>query len=160
MSEGAAKKEERRKFQAIKGTRDILPPETALWNRVEQTAHEVFATFGYGEIRLPIFEETELFARSVGADTDIVNKEMYVLDLYGSSGMEYLQQEISRYPEEFTVGQFEEMVAQFATQIETAIATKIYKPLKALENYAEISLGKRNPPRGATHQIGHRTCLS
>jgi histidyl-tRNA synthetase len=76
VSDATAKKEERRKFQAIKGTRDILPPETALWNRVEQTAHEVFATFGYGEIRLPIFEETELFTRSVGAETD-VGKEMW-----------------------------------------------------------------------------------
>jgi histidyl-tRNA synthetase len=76
VSEGAAKKEERRKFQAIKGTRDLLPPETALWNRVEQTAHEVFATFGFGEIRLPVFEETELFKRSVGAETD-VGKEMW-----------------------------------------------------------------------------------
>jgi histidyl-tRNA synthetase len=48
VSEGAVKKEEKpRKFQAIKGTRDLLPPETALWNRVEQTAHEVFATFGF-----------------------------------------------------------------------------------------------------------------
>jgi histidyl-tRNA synthetase len=78
VSEGAAKKEEKpRKFQAIRGTRDLLPPETALWNRVEQTAHEVFATFGFGEIRLPIFEPTELFARAVGGDTDIVSKEMY-----------------------------------------------------------------------------------
>jgi histidyl-tRNA synthetase len=78
VSEGAAKKEEKpRKFQAIKGTRDLLPPETALWNRVEQTAHEVFATFSYGEIRLPIFEQTELFARAVGGETDIVAKEMY-----------------------------------------------------------------------------------
>ncbi len=77
MSEGAPKKEERRKFQAIKGTRDLLPPETALWNRVEQTAHEVFATFGFGEIRVPIFEPTELFARSIGQDTDVVSKEMY-----------------------------------------------------------------------------------
>ena len=65
------------KFQAIKGTRDLLPPETAFWNRVEQTAQEVFATFGFGEIRLPIFELTELFARSIGADTDVVGKEMY-----------------------------------------------------------------------------------
>jgi histidyl-tRNA synthetase len=65
------------KFQAIKGTRDLLPPETALWNRVEQTAHEVFATFGFGEIRVPIFEPTELFARSIGQDTDVVSKEMY-----------------------------------------------------------------------------------
>jgi len=77
VSEGAVKKEERRRFQAIKGTRDLLPPETALWNRVEQTAHEVFGTFGYGEIRLPIFEPTDLFARSIGLDTDVVSKEMY-----------------------------------------------------------------------------------
>ncbi len=81
MSEGATKKEEKpRKFQAIRGTRDILPPETVLWNRVEQTAHEVFATFGFGEIRLPIFELTELFARSIGRDTDIVSKEMFVFE--------------------------------------------------------------------------------
>src|SRR5260370_10141579 len=65
------------KFQAIKGTRDILPPETALWNRVEQTAHEVFATFGFGEIRVPILQMTDLFARSIGAETDVVAKEMY-----------------------------------------------------------------------------------
>jgi histidyl-tRNA synthetase len=81
VSEGAAKKEEKpRKFQAIKGVRDLLPPETALWNRVEQTAHEVFATFGFGEIRLPIFEPTELFARAVGGETDIVSKEMYTFE--------------------------------------------------------------------------------
>jgi histidyl-tRNA synthetase len=78
VSEGAAKKEEKpRKFRAIRGTRDLLPPETALWNRVEQTAHEVFATFGFGEIRPPIFEPTDLFARAVGGETDIVSKEMY-----------------------------------------------------------------------------------
>ena len=70
---GAAHKQ----FQAIRGTRDLLPPDTALWNRVEQTAHEVFTTYGYGEIRPPIFELTELFARAVGGDTDIVSKEMY-----------------------------------------------------------------------------------
>jgi histidyl-tRNA synthetase len=67
----------RAKFQAIRGTRDLLPPETALWNHVEQTAHGVFGTFGFGEIRLPVFEQTELFARAVGGDTDIVGKEMY-----------------------------------------------------------------------------------
>jgi histidyl-tRNA synthetase len=64
-------------FQAIKGTRDLLPPDTALWNQVEQTAREVFATFHFGEIRTPIFEPTDLFARAVGGDTDIVGKEMY-----------------------------------------------------------------------------------
>jgi histidyl-tRNA synthetase len=67
------------KFQAIKGVRDILPPESALWNRVEGAAREVFQSYGYGEIRLPIFEPTELFARSVGADTD-VGKEMYTFE--------------------------------------------------------------------------------
>ena len=79
MSEGAAKKKEEkpRKFQAIRGTRDLLPPETSLWNEVEQTAHEVFATFGFGEIRVPVFELTELFARAVGGETDIVSKEMF-----------------------------------------------------------------------------------
>jgi histidyl-tRNA synthetase len=65
------------KFQAIKGTRDLLPPETELWNRVEQTAREVFGTYGFGEIRSPIFEPTELFARSIGLDTDVVSKEMF-----------------------------------------------------------------------------------
>jgi histidyl-tRNA synthetase len=68
------------KFQAIRGTRDLLPPETALWNRVEETARHVFAAFGFGEIRPPILEPTELFARAVGSDTDIVSKEMYTFE--------------------------------------------------------------------------------
>jgi histidyl-tRNA synthetase len=68
---------EKKKFQAIKGTRDLLPPETELWNRVEQTAREVFGTFGFGEIRPPIVEETELFGRAIGAETDIISKEMF-----------------------------------------------------------------------------------
>jgi len=66
-----------KKFQAIKGVRDILPPESALWNRVEQTARDVFATYNFREIRLPVIEHSELFARSVGIETDIVLKEMY-----------------------------------------------------------------------------------
>src|ERR1700737_3657909 len=73
------------KFQAIKGVRDILPPESALWNRVEEAAREVFGTFGFAEIRLPIFEQTELFARSVGQETDIVSKEMYSFQDHDSS---------------------------------------------------------------------------
>jgi histidyl-tRNA synthetase len=68
---------EKRQIQAIKGVRDILPPESALWNRVEQAAREVFGTFGFTEIRVPILEPTELFARSIGLDTDVVSKEMY-----------------------------------------------------------------------------------
>ena len=69
-----------RTFQAIKGVRDLLPAETSLWNHVEETAHEVFGTFGFSEIRLPIFEPTELFARSIGLDTDVVSKEMYTFE--------------------------------------------------------------------------------
>jgi histidyl-tRNA synthetase len=65
------------RFQAIRGTRDLLPPETSLWSKVEDTARSVFSTFGFGEIRPPIFENTELFARAVGGETDIVSKEMY-----------------------------------------------------------------------------------
>jgi len=95
VSEGAAKKEEKpRKFQAIRGTRDLLPPETALWNRVEQTAHEVFATFGFGEIRLPIFEPTELFARSIGLDTDVVSKEMYTFPDHPLRRLEQLREAV------------------------------------------------------------------
>jgi histidyl-tRNA synthetase len=67
-------------FQAIKGVRDILPPESGLWNRVEQTAREVFSTFGFAEIRLPIFEQSDLFARSIGTETDIVSKEMFTFE--------------------------------------------------------------------------------
>jgi histidyl-tRNA synthetase len=80
---------EKVKFQAIKGVRDILPPESALWNRVEQTAREVFGTFGFTEIRLPIFEQTELFARSVGQETDIVSKEMYSFADQGQREIEF-----------------------------------------------------------------------
>jgi histidyl-tRNA synthetase len=64
-------------LKAVRGTRDLLPPETALWNRVEAVAREVFARYSFGEIRTPIFETTELFARGVGEETDIVSKEMY-----------------------------------------------------------------------------------
>lgn len=87
-----AKKEEKpRKFQAIRGVRDILPPETALWTRVEQTAHEVFATYNFGEIRLPIFEDTELFARSIGQETDVVSKEMYTFESHGFLELEQVR---------------------------------------------------------------------
>src|SRR5271156_745215 len=67
-------------LKAIRGTRDLLPPETELWNQVEATARAVFARYGFGEIRTPIFENTELFARGVGEETDIVSKEMYTWD--------------------------------------------------------------------------------
>lgn len=77
MSEGTKPEPERRKFRAIKGVRDILPPATDLWNWFEKTARSVLESYNFHEIRLPIFEETELFARSIGVETDVVNKEMY-----------------------------------------------------------------------------------
>jgi histidyl-tRNA synthetase len=64
-------------LKAVRGTRDLLPAETALWNRVEATVRALFARYGFGEIRTPVFEATELFARGVGEETDIVSKEMY-----------------------------------------------------------------------------------
>jgi len=67
-------------IRAIKGTRDLLPPDTAAWNRLERIAHEVFAAYNYREIRTPILEETQLFARGVGQETDIVSKEMYTFE--------------------------------------------------------------------------------
>jgi histidyl-tRNA synthetase len=73
-------------IKAVKGTRDLLPPLTENWNAVEREARSVFRAYNYGEIRTPILEETQLFARGVGADTDIVNKEMYTFeDRDGSS---------------------------------------------------------------------------
>ncbi|HZS03434.1 MAG TPA: histidine--tRNA ligase [Blastocatellia bacterium] len=64
-------------IQTVKGTRDILPTDTPVWQRVEAVAREAFRRYGFGEIRTPIFEKTELFARGVGEATDIVHKEMY-----------------------------------------------------------------------------------
>lgn len=64
-------------LKAVRGTRDLLPPETALWNRIEAVARRVFERYNFGEIRTPVFEDTSLFSRGVGEETDIVSKEMY-----------------------------------------------------------------------------------
>ena len=64
-------------LKAIRGTRDLLPPDTDLWNRVEAKVRDVFARYNFHEIRTPIFEDTQLFSRSVGEETDIVSKEMF-----------------------------------------------------------------------------------
>jgi histidyl-tRNA synthetase len=66
-----------KQLQAIRGMNDILPGESALWQGLEATVREVLAAYGYSEIRLPMVEKTELFARSIGEVTDIVEKEMY-----------------------------------------------------------------------------------
>ena len=64
-------------IKAVRGTRDLLPPDTALWNHVESVVRDVFRAYNFREIRTPIFEATELFARGVGEETDIVSKEMF-----------------------------------------------------------------------------------
>ena len=64
-------------IKAVRGTRDILPPDTALWQHVEQACREIFHRYNFHEIRTPVFEDTQLFARGVGEETDIVSKEMF-----------------------------------------------------------------------------------
>ncbi len=67
-------------IQAIRGVKDILPAEMPAWHFLESTARRLFEDYGYSEIRIPIMEYTELFARSIGASTDIVEKEMYTFE--------------------------------------------------------------------------------
>lgn len=67
-------------IKVLKGTKDILPQEAEKWHKLEKNALEIFTKYGYKEIRTPIFEVTELFARGVGDTTDIVNKEMYTFE--------------------------------------------------------------------------------
>ena len=64
-------------FRTIKGTHDILPEESFKWRHLENIIHQICAQYGYQEIRTPIFEQSNLFSRSVGEDSDIVTKEMY-----------------------------------------------------------------------------------
>src|SRR5271166_5744901 len=75
-------------IKAVRGTRDLLPPETGLWNFVESAVRDVFRAYNFQEIRTPIFESTELFARGVGEETDIVSKEMYTWEDRGRAASE------------------------------------------------------------------------
>jgi histidyl-tRNA synthetase len=68
------------RFQAVRGTRDILPGEVERWQFLEATTHDVFRRYGFQELRTPAFESTDLFRRSVGESSDIVRKEMYTFD--------------------------------------------------------------------------------
>lgn len=73
------------RHRALRGTKDILPEEAARWQHLEATTRSVFARYAFGEVRTPILEPTALFARSVGAATDIVHKEMYTFEVGGES---------------------------------------------------------------------------
>ena len=68
------------KIKSVRGTHDLLPESIGLWQQIESTARGVFRLYGYEELRTPIFEKTELFARSIGAESDIVQKEMYTFN--------------------------------------------------------------------------------
>jgi len=74
-------------IKAVRGVRDILPSETGKWQRVEVAARRTFEAYGYREIRLPLFERTELFARGIGDETDIVKKEMYTFEDRGGDSI-------------------------------------------------------------------------
>lgn len=65
------------KYKTLKGLQDILPPEVSIWQHIEATARDIFRAYGYQEIRLPIIESTDIFVRSIGETSDIVEKEMY-----------------------------------------------------------------------------------
>ncbi len=72
---------------AVRGFKDILPPETDKWRYIEGKAHDVFSAFGFREIRIPILEKTELFRRGIGESTDIVEKEMYTFTDRGEESL-------------------------------------------------------------------------
>ncbi len=75
-------------IKAVRGTRDLLPPDTALWNFVEAAARDVFRAYGFQEIRTPVLEDLSLFQRSVGEETDIVSKEMFAFEDRGRAASE------------------------------------------------------------------------
>jgi len=74
-------------LQAARGVKDVLPAETPAWRRLEAVCRDLFARYGLGEIRTPAFEPTPLFARSIGAETDIVEKEMYTFTDKGGQSL-------------------------------------------------------------------------
>ncbi|HVA16870.1 MAG TPA: histidine--tRNA ligase, partial [Candidatus Dormibacteraeota bacterium] len=124
MSEAAKPENERRKFRAIKGTRDILPPDSALWNWFEKTARGVMEAYNFGEIRTPIFEETELFARSIGGETDVVSKEMYTFADHSLSHLEWMRNTIlvrrSSHDDPIDVNILIQLVDSFVSHAEAA----------------------------------------
>jgi len=75
------------RLTAVRGFKDILPPETQLWRHIEDTAWQIFSTFGFQEIRVPVLEKTDLFTRGIGESTDIVEKEMYTFHDRGEESL-------------------------------------------------------------------------
>jgi histidyl-tRNA synthetase len=88
-------------IKAVRGTRDLLPPETALWNFVESAVRDVFRAYNFQEIRTPIFESTELFARGVGEETDVVSKEMYTWWDGSAPELVFARSWVSKYKDKY-----------------------------------------------------------
>jgi histidyl-tRNA synthetase len=117
---------ERKQFRAIKGTRDILPPDSARWNWFEHTAREVFESYNFGEIRLPVFEETDLFARSIGEETDVVAKEMYTFSIQEVGLLSLLWDPVARWNgpwlKQDHLDAYQRIVLQFVREYQKAFA--------------------------------------
>ena len=153
------------KFRAVRGVRDILPPESALWNRVEQTARDVFRAYGYGEIRLPEFEQTELFARSIGVETDVVSKEMYTFEDYEPSELLEMRTAILGWQgvlNDLDQGQgFKSMTAVFIGTAKAALenghASKTPENLRVLDQleFARANLWLPSMPREEAPKVAH-----
>ena len=129
---------EKKKFRAVRGVRDIVPPDSSLWNWFEQTARGVLESYNFREIRLPIFEETELFARSIGGETDIVSKEMFTFlnqftpeERYEDL-QERIPEELSRDPGEGPIqALLEENSPQILSEVARA-AARVRRPAESL----------------------------
>ena len=109
-------------IRSVKGTRDLLPRDTALWQKIEEQARAVFSAYHFGEIRTPILEQTALFARSVGQDTDIVGKEMYMFvdqERPDLAGRRYWLAGMN--PGEVEPEKFKSFVASFVADLRTAM---------------------------------------
>ncbi|MBI2881791.1 MAG: histidine--tRNA ligase [Candidatus Tectomicrobia bacterium] len=75
------------KIRAVRGVQDVLPPQSSVWQRMEAVARDAFHRYGFGEIKIPVFEKTDLFARGIGEATDIVHKEMYTFEDRGGDSL-------------------------------------------------------------------------
>jgi hypothetical protein len=150
----------RRQFRAIKGTRDILPPDSALWNWFEQTARDVFESYNFRDIRTPAFEDTNLFARSVGEDTDIVHKEMYSIGDSLSSNLSFARWMLSKSHETFVrthdAKPFWESVDSFLKACDEAFASE---EIGRKGDDDALRKSKRYDPRAKTAQKTLKTPL-
>ncbi|HKW89673.1 MAG TPA: histidine--tRNA ligase [Candidatus Acidoferrales bacterium] len=158
MSEATKPEPERRKFRAIKGVRDILPPATDLWNWFEKTARSVLESYNFHEIRLPIFEETELFARSIGGETDVVSKEMYTFPDHNRWDIELMRDEVVRgepnYVDPGAVDFFRDLANELVNRYrELVVASEMPETpqnKRAIENIklGLVQTGPEIPPAG------------